>query len=114
VNSLQDLADGPQPADLSRVANDRLLTIADIREIFGLGRTAANELTHRPDFPNHVRVSRRCYRWWASEVNAFAEAWRREDAPTVPSASENPAPGFPPRTSRPAMPPESPTKGNRR
>jgi predicted DNA-binding transcriptional regulator AlpA len=80
VNSQQDLAAGPHAADLSRVANDRLLTIADIREIFGLDRTAAYELTHRPDFPGHVRVSRRCYRWWATEVNAFAEALRRERA----------------------------------
>jgi predicted DNA-binding transcriptional regulator AlpA len=80
VNSQQDLAAGPQPDGPSRVANDRLLTIADIREIFGLDRTAAYELTHRPDFPGHVRVSRRCCRWWASEVDAFAEALRRERA----------------------------------
>jgi predicted DNA-binding transcriptional regulator AlpA len=57
---------------------DSLMTIGDIREFFKLGRTAAYELTHRPEFPDPVPVSPRCYRWWASEVCAFATALRRE------------------------------------
>jgi len=62
---------------------DRLIDIRDIREIFKLGRTAAYELTHRPEFPEPVVVSTRCYRWWASEVEAFAASLRRK-----PAASE--------------------------
>jgi predicted DNA-binding transcriptional regulator AlpA len=57
---------------------DALLTISEIRQLFKLGRTAAYELTHRPDFPAPVCVSARCYRWWAGEVTAFAAAARRE------------------------------------
>jgi len=55
-----------------RSTDDSLIAIADIRTIFKLGRTAAYQLTHRPDFPAVVRVSPRCYRWWASEVETFA------------------------------------------
>ena len=59
---------------------DRLISIDDIRELFKLGRTAAYELTHRPEFPVPVQVSRRCLRWWASEVDAYADALQREGA----------------------------------
>lgn len=61
-----------------RWARDELISIADIRKRFKLRRTAAYELTHRPGFPDPVPVSQRCYRWWASEVNAFAASLRRE------------------------------------
>src|SRR3984957_3207463 len=53
---------------------DRLISIDDIRALFKLGRTAAYELTHRPGFPAPVQVSRRCLRWWASVVCAYAGA----------------------------------------
>jgi predicted DNA-binding transcriptional regulator AlpA len=62
----------------ARWANDALITIADIRKRFKLGRTAAYELTHRPGFPDPVPISPRCYRWWASEVDAFAASLRHE------------------------------------
>ena len=77
---------------------DTLITITDIRQIFRLGRTAAYELTHRPDFPNPVQVSPRCYRWWASEVDAFAAALPREH----PRQAPRPASG--PRAPDPATP----------
>jgi predicted DNA-binding transcriptional regulator AlpA len=64
-----------------RSTDDSLIAIADIRTIFKLGRTAAYQLTHRPDFPAVVRVSPRCYRWWASEVETFAAGLSAE--PTV-------------------------------
>jgi len=69
----------PQPATAapSRWTSDTLISIGDIRQLFKLGRTAAYELTHRPDFPEPVPVSPRCYRWWASEVDAFADSLRR-------------------------------------
>jgi predicted DNA-binding transcriptional regulator AlpA len=63
---------------LSTPTNDSLINIADVRRLFGLGRTAAYELTHRPGFPDPVIVSTRCYRWWASEVDEFAATLRRE------------------------------------
>ena len=62
----------------ARWTGDRLISIGDIRSLFKLGRTAAYELTHRPDFPEPVPISPRCYRWWASEVEAFAAALRRQ------------------------------------
>ena len=64
---------------------DRLIGIREIRQIFGLGRTSAYDLTHRPGFPAPVPFSPRCYRWWASEVAAFAAALRAEsqNAPRI-------------------------------
>ena len=64
----------------ARPACDRLISIADIRRLFKLGRTAAYELTHRPGFPDHVEISPHCYRWWANEVDEFAATLRRERA----------------------------------
>ena len=63
-----------------RPGADRLISIGDIRALFKLGRTAAYELTHRPGFPAPVHVSRRCLRWWASEVDAYAGTLQREGA----------------------------------
>lgn len=59
----------PDAGGLSQPASDRLIGIADIRELFKLGRTAAYELTHRPEFPDPIEISPHCYRWWASEVD---------------------------------------------
>lgn len=81
-----------------RLEGDTLITIADIRRIFRLGRTAAYELTHRPGFPDPVRVSARCLRWWASEVDAFAAALPREHA------RQPPRPATRPRLPDPATP----------
>jgi predicted DNA-binding transcriptional regulator AlpA len=57
---------------------DRLISIRELALWFGLGRTAAYELTHRDDFPAPVVISPRCYRWPAGEVAAFAAGLRRE------------------------------------
>jgi predicted DNA-binding transcriptional regulator AlpA len=78
VNHSRQLAvSGPGSGD-ARWANDRLISIQDIRRIFSLGRTAAYELTHRPEFPQPVLVSQRCHRWWASEVDTFVASLRSE------------------------------------
>ena len=66
----------PPTGGQTRWANDKLISIGDIRNLFKLGRTAAYELTHRPEFPEPVPISSRCYRWWASEVEAYAAALR--------------------------------------
>jgi predicted DNA-binding transcriptional regulator AlpA len=63
-----------------RPGTDRLISIGDIRTLFKLGRTAAYELTHRSGFPPPVQVSRRCLRWWASEVDAYAVNLQRAGA----------------------------------
>src|SRR6266568_6941697 len=84
-------------------ASDRLISIRDIREIFGLGRTAAYELTHRPECPGPVRVSPRCYRWWASEVSAFAASLRSKRA--GPLRGRRIQRAAEPSTSHPATPP---------
>ena len=65
-----------ETAGQTRWSTDRLISIGDIRDLFKLGRTAAYELTHRPEFPEPVPVSSRCYRWWASEVDAYAATLR--------------------------------------
>ena len=59
---------------------DRLISVSDIRMLFKLGRTAAYQLTRRPGFPAPVQLSRRCLRWWASEVDAYADTLQRERA----------------------------------
>jgi hypothetical protein len=41
-----------------RLASDTLISIADIPELSGLGRTAAYELSHRPNFPETVLKDR--------------------------------------------------------
>jgi predicted DNA-binding transcriptional regulator AlpA len=69
---------GLAAAEPTRSTSDKLISIAEIRTVFKLGRTAAYELTHRPDFPEPVPISPRCYRWWASEVDAFADSLRRK------------------------------------
>lgn len=81
---------------------DKLISIWDIRKLFELGRTAAYELTHRPGFPEPVVISPRCYRWWASEVTAFAASIRSEGTKPerpVTRARERRVPGLstPPR-----------------
>ena len=73
------VADETQPSRGTERIPDQLISVADIRVLFRLGRTAAYELTHRPDFPEPVVISSRCHRWWASEVIAFADAIRREN-----------------------------------
>lgn len=92
----------PQANRRGRWASDTLISIVDIRERFKLGRTAAYELTHRPGFPDPVPISPRCYRWWASEVDAFAASLRREraDRPTTvrrTAIPQPPSPATPPR-----------------
>ena len=86
----------------ARWASDRLISLGDIRELFKLGRTAAYELTHRPDFPEPVPISPRCYRWWASEVDTFADSLRRKrsDQPVRGDGTQRatpPHPAMPPR-----------------
>ena len=61
-----------------RPPTDSLIGIGEIRRLFGLGRTAAYDLTHRPGFPAPVPVSRNAYRWWASEVAVFTAALRAD------------------------------------
>ena len=68
----------PEAVRQGRPGADRLISIGDIRVLFKLGRTAAYELTHCPGFPAPVHVSRRCLRWRASEVDAYADALQRE------------------------------------
>jgi len=74
-------ADEPVPAATTPLQAGTLISIREIRSLFGLGRTAAYELTHRPGFPAPVRISPRCYRWWAAEVAAFTADLRRHARP---------------------------------
>lgn len=74
-------AEEPQPTAITTMPSESLIGIREIRAMFRLGRTAAYELTHRPGFPAPVRISARCYRWWATEVTAFAAGLRQETRP---------------------------------
>lgn len=71
----------PEPLTTGPPQADSLISIRDIRALFGLGRTAAYELTHRPGFPAPVCISPRCYRWWAAEVVAFTADLQRQAQP---------------------------------
>jgi predicted DNA-binding transcriptional regulator AlpA len=73
-----DGMDQPGAPPRDRPPTDRLIGIREIRQLFGLGRTAAYDLTHRPGFPAPVPVSRNAYRWWASEVAVFTAALRAD------------------------------------
>jgi predicted DNA-binding transcriptional regulator AlpA len=81
----------PETATAARLPTDSLIGIREIRAIFGLGRTAAYELTHRPDFPAAICLSSRCYRWWAAEVTAFAGGLRQPARPATRQRSRRPA-----------------------
>ena len=63
--------------------DDYLIGIREIRVLFGLGRTAAYELVHRPGFPAVVPVSSHSHRWWESEVRAFATTLQAEGQQAV-------------------------------
>lgn len=78
----------PVPADAEgpTMPTEGLIGIREIRAMFRLGRTAAYELTHRPGFPAPIRISARCYRWWATEVTAFAASLRHQQ--TRPASHE--------------------------
>jgi predicted DNA-binding transcriptional regulator AlpA len=76
-------ANEPLPSTGTTMPGDRLIGIAEIRMMFGLGRTAAYELTHRPGFPAPIRISARCYRWWAAEVAVFAAGLRQQARPVA-------------------------------
>jgi predicted DNA-binding transcriptional regulator AlpA len=71
----------PESAVTAPLRTGALISIREIRALFGLGRTAAYELTHRPDFPTPLRLSPRCYRWWPAEVAAFAADLRHQAQP---------------------------------
>jgi len=94
---------GPETAGQAQWSSDRLIRIEDIRSLFKLGRTAAYELTHRPEFPEPVPISSRCYRWWASEVDAFAANLRRKRDLSVGGDGSQRA--TMPQITRPATPP---------
>ena len=88
----------PEPAGTTSLQAGTLISIREVRALFGLGRTAAYELTHRPGFPAPVRISPRCYRWWAAEVAAFIADLRRQDRPGSrqrPARQAAPAPDMP-------------------
>ena len=95
---------GPATAGPARWTSDRLISIGDIRRLFKLGRTAAYELTHRPEFPDPVPISSRCYRWWASEVDAFADSLRSK-RPEQSARGSGTQPATKPQTPCPATPP---------
>jgi predicted DNA-binding transcriptional regulator AlpA len=94
---------GPETAGQAQWSSDRLISIEEIRKLFQLGRTAAYELTHRPEFPEPVPISSRCYRWWASEVDAFAANLRKRPDQSVGGDSSQRT--TKPRTPHPATPP---------
>lgn len=59
---------------------NRLISRQQVGDLFGLRRSAAYDLTQRPDFPPPVVVSPKCLRWPVEEVVAFAEKLRHRDA----------------------------------
>ena len=60
---------------------DRLLRIADVQEITGLSRASVYKKVASGLLPRPVRLSPRCVRWRASELQAFIEALPRSATP---------------------------------
>jgi predicted DNA-binding transcriptional regulator AlpA len=75
VVSIQKVTDGTSASEPSR-----LMSRQQVGDLFGLRKSAAYDLTQRPDFPPPVVVSSRCLRWPAEEVAAYAENLRRKEA----------------------------------
>lgn len=53
---------------------NELITSRELQDLFGLGRTAALNLTRQPDFPAPYRINGRTFRWDRKEVLAWLEA----------------------------------------
>ena len=60
---------------------DRLLKIAEVQELTGLGRSTVYKKVAAGVLPAPVRLSRRCARWRASELQAAIEALPRSSEP---------------------------------
>src|SRR5258705_4107347 len=73
INS-PDGMDQPGAPPRARPPTDRLIGIKEIRQLFGLRRTAAYNLTHRRGFPSPIPVSRNAYRWLAIAIAAVTAA----------------------------------------
>jgi predicted DNA-binding transcriptional regulator AlpA len=67
---------------LSKVMKE-LLTVKDIRELLGLGRTAGYALINQPDFPAPIAVSTKTLRWVASEVMSWLESQKGRKTQTL-------------------------------
>lgn len=59
---------GPAP-DITRP--ERLLALAEVEAQTGLKKTSLYGLVRKGEFPPPVRLSRRCSRWPASQVQAW-------------------------------------------
>ena len=60
---------------LSRLMNE-LITLKEIRQMLGIGRTAGYALINKPDFPAPISVSSKTLRWVASEVMNWLDSQR--------------------------------------
>jgi prophage regulatory protein len=67
---------------LSRLMKE-LLTMKDIRELLGLGRTAGYALINQPDFPAPISISTKTLRWVASEVMGWLESQKGRKPRTI-------------------------------
>lgn len=52
-------------------AGDRLLRLEDVMDLVGLGRSSIYQAMRRNDFPQAVRLSRRCTRWSSTAIQAW-------------------------------------------
>jgi predicted DNA-binding transcriptional regulator AlpA len=73
---------------LSRLMKE-LLTMKDIRELLGLGRTAGYALINQTDFPAPIAVSTKTLRWVASEVMGWLESQKGRKPRTIKRVRSN-------------------------
>jgi prophage regulatory protein len=63
----------PAPELGSELAGARLLRIADVCHLVGLSASQVYQLTAEGAFPQPLRLSSRCSRWRARDVQAWLE-----------------------------------------
>lgn len=66
---------------------DRLLSLAEVSHITGLGTSAIYSRIAKGDFPEPLRVSSRCSRWRESEIVGWVNALPRGVGPQPASAA---------------------------
>lgn len=66
-NALQQKAE-PEIVSVNGVTRDRLLRLAEVQNLTGLGRSTIYEMGNKGNFPKQIRLSSRCAVWPESAV----------------------------------------------
>ncbi len=76
--------ENPEPTDNPK--SQRILRLAQVREVTGLGRSCIYQLQARKEFPQRIKIGVRAVGWIESEVQQWvAKRISRSRAPNVNS-----------------------------